>query len=106
MSEDFKHFWSAYPKKVGKDAALKSWNKKKPNIDEVLKALSWQVVSDQWLKERGQFIPNPATYLNQGRWQDEPQENKNNIEVRNKGHVMSDESFNLWLNGGVNGRLT
>ena len=39
MSDTFKIFWSAYPKKVGKDAALKAWNKKKPNIDEVLKAL-------------------------------------------------------------------
>lgn len=68
----FDVFWKVYPKKVGKDAALKSWNKLKPNLAEVLQALEWQIESEQWTKQNGQFIPNPATYLNQGRWQDEP----------------------------------
>ena len=67
----FDEFWKAYPKKVGKEAAKNAWKKAKPNLDQVLKALEWQCKSDQWLKEKGQFIPNPATYLNQGRWQDE-----------------------------------
>ena len=71
-SDEFLQFWNAYPKKVGKDKALESWNKTRPNIEEVLKALDWQVKSDQWFKNGGQFIPNPTTYLNQGRWKDEP----------------------------------
>lgn len=71
---DFDEFWRHYPKKVGKDAAIKAWEKAKPNINDVLKALGWQVKSEQWFKNNGQFIPNPATYLNQGRWQDEPTE--------------------------------
>ena len=65
----FLDFWKAYPKKVGKDLALKTWHKKKPNLDEVLMALEWQTKSQQW---KDGFIPNPATYLNEGRWQDEP----------------------------------
>jgi hypothetical protein len=69
----FDEFWSAYPKKTGKDAALKAWKLKKPRIDDVMYALSWQRKSWQWLRESGQYIPNPATYINQGRWQDEPQ---------------------------------
>jgi hypothetical protein len=68
----FNEFWSAYPKKTGKDAALKAWKVKKPRIDDVMFALSWQRNSEQWQKNGGQFIPNPATYINQGRWQDEP----------------------------------
>lgn len=68
----FNEFWFRYPKKVGKDAALKAWKKKKPRIDDVMFALAWQINSDQWTKNDGQFIPNPATYLNQGRWMDEP----------------------------------
>lgn len=68
----FDTFWSAYPKKTGKDAARTAWKKKKPRIDDVMFALSWQVQSEQWTKSGGQFIPNPATYINQGRWQDEP----------------------------------
>ncbi len=70
-SDSFEYFWKAYPKKVGKTDALKSWNKLNPDLREVLTALSWQIESDQWNKSNGQFIPNPATYLNQGRWQDE-----------------------------------
>jgi hypothetical protein len=67
-TEDFTIFWSAYPKKIGKDAAFKSWQKAKPRIDDVMYALSWQQDCDQW--KRG-YIPNPSTYLNQGRWKDE-----------------------------------
>ena len=69
---NFDLFWQAYPKKVGKDKALESWNKTRPNIKEVLEALDWQTKSDQWFRNGGQFIPNPTTYLNQGRWKDEP----------------------------------
>ena len=68
----FEDFWYKYPKKVGKDAALKSWNKVKPDILQVIDALNWQRESKQWQAEDGKYIPNPATYLNQGRWQDEP----------------------------------
>ena len=78
-SNRFDVFWNTYPKKVGKEAARKSFLKMvktQSSFDEVLKALSWQTKSDQWLKDGGQFIPNPATYLNQGRWQDEPESKK------------------------------
>ena len=72
LDDGFYEFWNHYPKKVGKDAAHKAWNKKKPKVDEVIKALSWQVESTGWTKSNGDFIPNPATYLNDGRWKDEP----------------------------------
>lgn len=72
--ENFKTFWSAYPKKAGKDAAKKAFAKRK--FDEqafakVMAALSEQKVSEQWQKDGGQFIPHPATWLNQGRFDDE-----------------------------------
>ena len=67
----FEDFWYFYPKKVGKDAAIKAWNKVKPDILLVSDALKWQKESKQWQAEDGRYIPNPATYLNQGRWQDE-----------------------------------
>jgi len=73
--EVFSVFWNAYPKKVGKDAALKAWKKiKSPSetLGKILMALEWQVKSEAWTKDGGQYIPNPATYLNQGRWKDEP----------------------------------
>ena len=72
LDNGFDEFWNVFPKKVGITAARKSWDKLKPSVDEVLLTLKWQVVSDQWMRGNGQFIPNPATYLNQGRWKDEP----------------------------------
>lgn len=68
----FDVFWNAYPKKVGKGAAETSWARAKINgeFDSVLAALELQKQSDQWRKDGGQFIPNPATWINQKRWED------------------------------------
>lgn len=71
----FEGFWAAYPKKVGKDAARKAFGKRKPDqllVDRMLAAIGTQAQSEQWLKDGGKYIPNPATWLNQGRWDDEP----------------------------------
>lgn len=72
--EGFDAFYALYPKHVGKAAALKAWNKLKPNaeLQEIMaKALMEQKQSAQWNKDGGQYIPNPATWLNQRRWEDE-----------------------------------
>lgn len=74
-ADHFERFWTAFPKKVGKGAALTAWKKvKRPaeTVDLIITALSWQVVSPQWTKDNGAYIPHPATYLNQQRWLDEP----------------------------------
>lgn len=73
-TERFERFWLAYPKKVGKDAARKAFDKRKPDeglLAAMLSTLAVQVNSQQWTRDGGQFIPHPATWLNQGRWQDE-----------------------------------
>ncbi len=74
-SDDFLVFWKEYPKKVGKGAAFKAWRKSGLNsVDEenILSALKWQKKSEQWKLSNGRFIPNPTTYINQRRWEDEP----------------------------------
>jgi len=70
----FEAFWSAYPRKIGKRAAMTAWARLKVNgsFDKVLAAVEQQKRSEQWQKDGGQFIPHPATWLNQGRWDDEP----------------------------------
>ena len=73
--EPFDVFWTEYPKKVGKGAAQRAWAKiKRPKetLEAMLLALAWQKKSEQWTRDGGQYIPNPATYLNQQRWMDEP----------------------------------
>ncbi len=71
---DFELFWKAYPKKKSKDAARRRWETIKPDADllqTMLAAIEQQKTSDQWKKDGGQFIPNPATWLNGGCWTDE-----------------------------------
>lgn len=69
---DFLNFWNAYPKKAGKKAAWQSWikSKDKPSIESILSCIEKQKSSIQWNKDNGQFIPNPSTWINQGRWDD------------------------------------
>lgn len=68
---DFDRFWAAYPKKVGKQAARKAFHRAKVPVETLLRAIEVQECSDQWSRDGGRYIPNPATWLNQGRWDDE-----------------------------------
>lgn len=73
-SSSFDRFWSAYPRKVGKDAARKAFDKRRPDAEMVgamLAAIAEQSQTHGWIKDGGQFIPHPTTWLNEGRWQDE-----------------------------------
>lgn len=72
--ELFTSFWKTYPKKTGKGAANKSWKKLKPSkamTEKIVASVVEHSKTKQWQKENGQFIPNPATFLNQRRWEDE-----------------------------------
>lgn len=68
---DFERFWKAYPKKVGKEAARRAFEKVKQPVELLINAIEKQLQGEQWQKEDGRYIPNPATWLNQGRWEDE-----------------------------------
>jgi len=67
---DFDIFWQAYPRKVGKAAALKRWKTQKPPLAQVLKALELQRGCAQW--QDISLIPHPETWLNKRRWEDDP----------------------------------
>lgn len=74
--DGFAEFWRAYPKKAAKPAAEKAFRAAKLNghLPDVLADIRTKSASDDWLKDGGKFIPNPATYLNQRRWEDEQPE--------------------------------
>ena len=78
--ENFTKFWEAYPRnamgrKVGKQAALKRWKTIKPTPElaaQILAALATQTSQHHWRNGKGEdYVPNPATWLNEGRWEDE-----------------------------------
>jgi hypothetical protein len=88
--DGFAEFWKAYPKKVGPDAAEKAWNRKVKSpetIKAIIEAVKTQAQSDAWKKEGGKFIPNPATWINAGRWKDEMPGEGSDAQDWNKGAV-------------------
>lgn len=70
----FAKFWKRYPNKKGKTKAEQSWAKLRLTtalFDAIMDGLGRYCVSRDWLKDDGQYIPHPATWLNQRRWEDE-----------------------------------
>lgn len=81
----FEEFWQHYPRKIGKKSARRAWDKAKVSRElhgRILTAIERDKRSEQWQRDGGQYIPYPATWLNQGRWDDEPEEATNDATIR------------------------
>ncbi len=71
--DEFQQIWESYPRKVGKQAAIKAWmklNGSRPDLSVVLVAVEKYKRSQGWLKDSGEFIPHLSTFLNGKRWED------------------------------------
>lgn len=67
-------FWPAYPKKRKKKDARKAFAKVNPSdklLAVMMSALKKQTASDDWQKQDGKYIPDPTTWLNGERWEDD-----------------------------------
>ncbi len=74
LRERFEKLWAVYPKKKSKGDALKAWLVIKPSeqlLAEMLTALERAKTSVDWTKDKGLFIPYPATWLRRECWLDE-----------------------------------
>ena len=70
----FDEFWERYPKKRSKGRAERAWVKIKPDeqlFKAILDGLERAKTSVEWLKDDGQYIPYPSTWLNAKGWEDE-----------------------------------
>jgi hypothetical protein len=65
---DFEKFWNVYPRKTAKKAAFKVWSNLDADFDEVL-AGALRYGNDPNLPPEI-FIPHPATWLRNERWND------------------------------------
>lgn len=67
---DFDLFWSRYPRRIGKLAAMKAYAKARTlaSADEILAGLENY---RRHLPDDPQYIAHASTFLNQGRWMDE-----------------------------------
>jgi biotin operon repressor len=68
----FEKFWLACPRRIGKEAARKAYEKARKIASdfELLEGIRRYATSRAGQDE--QFTVHPATWLNQGRWADEP----------------------------------
>lgn len=75
QSPGFTEFWNAYPRKVAKQNAAKAWGKTgaddSQSLTSTILADVKRRVDGEWKGKEVQYIPHPATYLNQRRWEDE-----------------------------------
>ena len=70
----FEQFWRVYPNRKAKAKAETAWLKLNPSnelFETLMAALAAQSLSPDWVKDEGQFVPHPATWINQRRWEDE-----------------------------------
>jgi len=77
----FKIFWESYPKRKSKGQAEKAFLKINPDeqlLETIVSKIEQAKTSEDWLKEKGKYIPYPATWLNAKGWEDELIINTNN----------------------------
>lgn len=72
----FAIFWSVYPRKVSRIAAKKAWAAlakadELPAIDVLVAAVCSQSATPEWREHNGRYIPYPAKWLRDRRWEDE-----------------------------------
>ena len=70
----FLQIWGRYPRKIGKGAAEKAYQKIHPGqelLETILQKIAAAERTAQWQKDGGEFIPHLATWLNQRRWEDD-----------------------------------
>lgn len=72
LRERFDLFWAAYPKRKSKTAAENALARRKPDeqlFADIMSGLERAKTSVEWLDS--QYIPYPASWLNDGGWMDE-----------------------------------
>jgi hypothetical protein len=102
----FETFWSMYPRKIAKGAALKAWLKLKP-LDQQLAidALPNHVKHWEIKQTEKEYIPHCSTWLNGWRWLDEidltPKKEKQDMSwmVTNEGIEKKARELNVLGNG-------
>jgi len=70
----FARFWAVYPKRFSRARAEKAFAKVHPDehfLQTILDAVERAKASEVWRREKGRYIPYPASWLNARGWEDE-----------------------------------
>lgn len=74
LLDGFDQFYRLYPRRQKRPNAESAWKKLKPDAalrETLLAALANHCLRPDWIKDGGQYIPLPATWLNGRCWEDE-----------------------------------
>lgn len=91
--EQFEKFYKEYPRKAQKQNVKKWFLKHKPKdslFEDMMKALKLFKQDKDWLKDNGQFIPYPSTWLNQQRWEEK-------LDVLEKEYQKEQEQYKAYM---------
>jgi hypothetical protein len=72
---EFITFWEAYPVHANKVGARQEFSKIDAPLEVLLESIEMWKRTDQWNKDGGQYIPYPAKWLKERRWEDSPKVN-------------------------------
>jgi len=105
-SISFLDFWAAYPRKIGKPTAWRSWRKvfgpswpeSRVRPDDIINAVNAQVMAG--MLEGGKFTPHPSSWLNGERWNDPIQQQSRDISQTTQNILDSDIAEHDALGGG------
>lgn len=95
----FDQFWAKYPNKTCKAKARAKWDKINPDaalFAQIMAGLDRQCASAGWLKDDGQFVPHPTTWLNGERWNDEVRPS-NVHQLRSRHHGFDERDYSEGL---------
>ena len=98
IARGFVLFWTEYPKRVGKDAAAKSFANAMRRaggsdpLETIMDGLRRALPG--W--DDPQFIPNPTTWLNQGRWEDDAPSPRTGIRHDRPANDIRAEARSVW----------
>lgn len=91
QTESFAEFWNAYPRKIGKQAALRAFTRATERTDVATIIAGVQRLANDPNLPPKQYIPHPATWLNEGRWDDEPYPERNESDNKNNNRAKAAE---------------
>lgn len=70
----FEEWWAIYPVQAGKGAAWEEYERRRPPHDRLMATTRAYLESEEWAErdDGRRAIPNPKTFLHEGRWDDTP----------------------------------
>jgi len=96
----FDSFWNLYPRKQGKQDAMKAFSASKINdliLQQIFNNLHQRKLAGDFADDRIQYLPMPATYLRGKRWDDDIKKRSTpNANKQSSSERRSDYASNLY----------